>query len=58
MDLTRHIAKEDAKAEKEAPAATKDDPSLSKAKINQVAIKGKQVLHPGGLHRTTGQAGP
>ena len=32
--------------------------SLSKLKFNQVAIKDKQILHPCGTQRATGQAGP
>ena len=34
------------------------DLNLSKLEIIQVAIKDKPILHPHGLHHTTGQAGP
>ena len=58
MDLIRHMAKEDSKAGGEAPAAAERDLSPSQLVIVHVAIKVKRVLHPGGLQRTTGQAGP
>ena len=58
VDLLWHMAKQDANAEREAPIAAKKDPCLSKPKANQVAIKDKPILHPCGLHRITGQAGP
>ncbi len=57
MDLPWHMAKEDAKAECEEPAAAKGS-EPENLKLDQVAIKDKQLLHPGGLQSSTGQAGP
>ena len=51
-DLTRHTAKEDAKAEGEHQQQLKG-PSLSNLKTDQVVIKGNRALHPGGPQRTT-----
>ncbi len=47
VDLIWHMAKEDAK-----------NLSLSKPKIDLAATKDTRILHPSGLQRTTGQAGP
>ena len=57
-DLVRHIAKEDAVAGSEAPAAAGKDQSMSKLQFDQVATKDKHALHPRGLQRITAQAGP
>ena len=57
-DLVRHMAKEDAVAGSEAPAAAGKDQSMSKLQFDQVAIKDKHALHPRGLQRITAQAGP
>ena len=44
VDPIRHMAKRDAKAEGEAPAATEKDPILSALKIDQVAIKDNEFF--------------
>ena len=47
VDPIRHMAKRDAKAEGEAPAATEKDPILSALKIDQVAIKDNEFFTRG-----------
>ena len=44
MDPISYMAKGDAKAEGEAPAATEKDPSLRVLKSNQVAIKDNKLF--------------
>ena len=50
------MAKEDAMAGSEAPAAAGKDQSLSVLKFDQEAIKDKQAPHPRGLQHITAQA--
>ena len=56
VDLFGHMAKVDAKPEGELLAAAERDPILSKAKINQVAIKQKSIsptMWTSTYHRTS-----